>query len=381
MRKPFYYLLITNILLSSCASNLKNDDVSNMGEISNYLSEISENKKISFQITLNKPLPSIKNANQVYTFDNSLKDDVAYFYELNHHDVIKVNIQTGQNIGNISFSNLPENAILKYVYLDDDLNIWYADTMLYVYNNQGEFIKNIHLSLNHLGKDYVINSHHHTPIQYFKNSNTLIIPINCISEYEANEAHALPQFAAYNLISEELAFLPIYLPNNYPADKNLGDLSSPYTAKEDNTFYAIFPLSNQLYAYDVISKSLQIIPLQLPVALTNANMLEEPTTLTNMANLKYYTNHLAGMAVINGKIFIQQTDVFNQELASKKYIDNTVLYVFNEQGQLLSSNAFQAEIFDEIGVFELNFANNDNLVFTSFNRNNDKKIIQLKPQL
>lgn len=377
------YLFITIIIVStliSCTKKESNVSNSNQDIVHQYLNELTQNA-FPYQLTFNNSLPKYINANQVYTFDNSLKDDVAYFYELNHHDVIKVNIQTGQNTGNVSFSNLPENAILKYVYLDDDLNIWYSDTILYVFNNQGQFIKNIILSIHQLGKDYVINSHHHSPIQYFKNSNTLIIPINCISEYEDNEAHSLPQFAAYNLISEELEYLPIYLPNNYPADKNLGDLSSAYTAKEDNTFYTIFPLSNQLYAYDVISKSIQIIPLQLPVALTNANMLEEPTTLTKMANLKYYTNHLEGMAVINGKIFIQQTDVFNQELASKKYIDNTVLYAFNEHGQLISSNSFPSEIFDEIGIFKLNFANNGNLVFTSFNRNTDKKIIQLTPQL
>lgn len=364
----------------SCTKKETNTINSNNGLVYQYLSELNKST-FTYQLTLNNSLPKFISANQVYTFDKSLKDDIAYYYELNHHDVIKVSIQTGQNIGNVSFSNLPENTLLKYVYLDDDLNIWYGDTMLYVYNNQGEFIKKIHLTLHQQGKDYVINSHHHTHIQYFKNSNILIIPINCISEYEDNEAYSLPQFVAYNLNSEELMFLPIYLPNNYPAKKNLGDLTSPYTAMEGNTFYAIYPLSNQLYALDVTTNSLQLIPLQLPVRLTNANMLEEPTTLAKMANLKYYSNHIEGMAVINGKIFIQQTDIFNTELVSKKFIENTVLHVFDQQGQLLSSNAFPSQIFDNIGVFKLQFSNNGELVFTSFNSNNDKKIIQLKPQV
>jgi hypothetical protein len=96
--------------------------------------------------------------------------------------------------------------------------------------------------------------------------------------------------------------------------------------------------------------------------------------------LKYYSNHIAGLAVANGKIFIQQTDTWDNQLSSKKYADNTILYAFNEQGQLAWQGAFPKNVFDDIGVFSLHSAQNGYLVFTSFNQNNDKKLIQISSQ-
>lgn len=374
-------LAIISLISVACNSDLKTNTASENLTINAYLHTLGENNNFPFQITLNQNLPKLSNASEVYVFSNTVVNNEAYFYEMSKHQVQKVNISNGQVIGNITFTNLPENADLKYAYLDDDFNVWYMDTTLYVFNSTGQYLKTIHLPLHHNGKDFVINTNHKTPLQYLKNNRTLIIPLNCISEYESSETHLIPQFAAYNLNSGQIDFLQIYLPENYPADTYLGELSSPYTAAEDNTFYAIFPLSNKLYKYDVGLNNLQVISLQLPIALSNPAMLNEPQSIQQMAELKYYSNHISGMLVAGSKIFIQQTDTWDNQLSSKKYVDNTILYAFNEQGQLAWQGAFPKSVFDDIGVFTLQSTHNGNLVFNSFNQNNDKKIIQISSQL
>lgn len=381
MKKLIIILSIAATLIMACNKKEANLNSASEGLVYQYLVNLGENNNFPFQIISNENLPKLTNAGEVYVFANAVVNNEAYFYELSKHQVKKVNVSNGQVTGSISYSDLPEYTDLKFAYLDNDLNVWYMDTTLYVFNSTGQYIKTIQLSLHHQGKDFIINTSDKTSLQYFKDNATLIIPLNCISEYEASETHLIPQFAAYNLNNGAMEYLTIYLPENYPADTYLGELSSPYTAADGNTFYAIFPLSNKLYAYDVSSNSLQVIPLQLPIALSNPAMLSVPQSIQQMAELKYYSNHIAGLAVVNGKTFIQQTDSWDNQLSSNKYADNTILYAFNEQGQLAWQGAFPKNVFDNIGVFSLNSAHNGYLVFTSFNQNNDKKLIQIFAQL
>lgn len=379
--KQLSFIAIITVIGIACNSDLKTNTISDNLTINAYLNTLSENNNFPFQIISNENLPKLTNAGEVYVFANAVVNNEAYFYELSKHRVQKVNVSNGQVTGSISYSDLPENTDLKFAYLNDDLNVWYMDTTLYVFNSTGQFLKTIHLPLHHQGKDYIINTNDKTSLQYLKNNSTLIIPLNCISEYDASEAHLIPQFAAYNINSGAMDYLAIYLPENYPTDTYLGELSSPYTAAEGNVFYAIFPLSNKLYTYNVSTNSLQVIPLQIPIALSNPAMLNEPQNIQQMAELKYLSNHIAGLAVVNGKIFVQQTDSWDNQLSSKKYADNTILYAFNEQGQLAWQGAFPKNVFDDIGVFSLNSAYNGHLVFTSFNQNNDKKLVQILAQL
>ncbi|MFN7013659.1 MAG: hypothetical protein ACK4ON_05255 [Bacteroidia bacterium] len=381
MKKSFIILSITASVIMACNKKETNINTVSQGLIYQHLSNLGENNHFPFQIISNENLPKLTNAGEVYVLSNTFVNNEAYFYEMSKHRVQKVNLSNGQVTGSISYTNLPENTDFKFTYLDDDFNVWYMDTLLYVFNSSGQYLKTIHLPLHHQGKDYIINTNDKTSLQYFKNNATLIIPLNCISEYEASEAHLIPQFASYNLNSGEIAYLAVYMPENYPADTYLGELSSPYTAVDGDVFYAIFPLSNKLYAYNISLNNLQVIPLQFPVALSNPAMLNEPQSIQQMAEIKYFSNHIAGLAVADGKIFIQQTDTWDNHLSSKKYADNTILYSFSDQGQLTWQGAFPQNVFDDIGVFTLHSAQNGKLFFTSFNQNNDKKLIQILAQL
>jgi hypothetical protein len=165
-------------------------------------------------------------------------------------------------------------------------------------------------------------------------------------------------------------------------DKYLGELSFPMTAKYGNAFYAMFPLSNVVYKYDVNTKETQSINLQLPVALTNPASLPEPTDLTMFYEVMYRSNHIEGFAVVNDLIFVQQIDVFDENLESKKLTDHSVLYAYNNQGQLVWSGAFPEDIFGGTQtMFKLTFANDGKLHFIASNRNHENKLIQLSPKL
>lgn len=141
-----------------------------------------------------------------------------------------------------------------------------------------------------------------------------------MSEYEQNDAHSIPQFAAFNLNTNQTEFLPIYLPNNYPVDKYLGRCMDPYTASEGNHFYVLYPLNNQVYKYDVQSNSVSIINLQLPVSLSNPALIQEPVNYQQTGDLIYNTNHIDGFAVVNGQLIVQQTDAWDNNLASPQFI-------------------------------------------------------------
>jgi hypothetical protein len=376
-------ILIFVTALSACTKKESNIPSTSPSGIHEYLSSLDNSNPFPFQLILNENLPNLSNPPaEVFVFSKSIINNEAYFYEPTKHQVKKVNIQNGQVTGTISFTNLPEQSNLKYAYLEDNFNVWYSDTMLYVFNSNGQYLKTIPLSLQHEGKEYTINLSNATNLQYFSNNGTLIIPLNCISEIaEADEIYSIPQFAAYNVNNGQIAFLSIYLPQNYPADNYLAELSDPYTAKEGNNFYCVYPLNNVVYKFDVTTNSLTNIPLQLPVALSNARNIQEPSTLPQMANLKYLSNHISGMSVTEGKIYIQQTDAWNNQLASKNYIDNTILYRFNENGIAEWQGAFPKNIFDEKGIFNLDFAQDGQLYFTNINPNNNNKIIQFSTQI
>jgi hypothetical protein len=376
-------ILIAVLAISSCAVKESNSSATSPSGIHEYLSSLDNSNTFPFQLTLNENLPNLSNPPaEVFVFSKSIINNEAYFYEPTKHQVKKVNIQNGQVTGTISFTNLPEQSNLKFTYLDDNFNVWYSDTNLYVFNSNGQYLKTIPLSLQHEGKEYTINLSNATNLQYFSNNGTLIIPLNCISEIaEVDEIYTIPQFAAYNVKNGQIAFLSIYLPQNYPADNYLAELSDPYTAKDGNNFYCVYPLNNVVYKFDVTTNSLTNIPLQLPVALSNARNIQEPSTLPQMANLKYLSNHISGMSVTGGKIFIQQTDAWDNQLASKNYIDNTILYRFNENGIAEWQGAFPKNIFDEKGIFNLDFAQDGQLYFTNINPNNNNKIIQFSTQI
>jgi hypothetical protein len=376
-------ILIAVLAISACAVKESNSSATSSSGIHEYLSSLDNSNTFPFQLTLNENLPNLSNPPaEVFVFSKSIINNEAYFYEPTKHQVKKVNIRNGQVTETISFTKLPEQSNLKFAYLDDNFNVWYSDTTLYVFNSNGQYLKTIPLSLQHEEKNYTINLSNATNLQYFSNNGTLIIPFNCISEIvETDEIYSIPQFAAYNVNNGQIEFLSIYLPQNYPADNYLAELSDPYTAKDGNNFYCVYPLSNVVYKFDVTTNSLTNIPLQLPVALSNPRNIKEPTILPQMANLKYLSNHISGMSVTGGKIYIQQTDAWNNQLAYKNYIDNTILYCFNENGIAEWQGAFPKNIFDEKGIFNLDFAQDGQLYFTNINPNNNNKIIQFSTQI
>ena len=80
------------------------------------------------------------------------------------------------------------------------------------------------------------------------------------------------------------------------------------------------------------------------------------------------------MVVTNSKILIQQTDGWNEALASRKYLDNTLLMEFDGNGNLSWSSAFPALEFDG-GVFNLSNIKNQQILFRWHNQNNEQRLI------
>lgn len=81
------------------------------------------------------------------------------------------------------------------------------------------------------------------------------------------------------------------------------------------------------------TKETQQITLHLPVPLTNPASLSEPTDYLQFNELFYRSNHIKGFAV-NDMIFVQQVDASDKKLETKNLVEHTILYAFNNQGQL-----------------------------------------------
>jgi hypothetical protein len=373
--KKIVALVTLIVTLISCTEETK---ISTVHQYLDKLKSSTTRNGFPFELVNNALLPNFNTNDQFFIMEKSLLGSEALLYDGDNHQVKKVNLNNLQTTGTINFSSLPSGNFLKFVGLNQDLMIWYNDSnQLFVYDVSGNYIKTINLNLNYQNKQYAISLSSHAQMEYFPTSKQLIFPVQCISEYEESETHSIPQFASYNLNTNQTTFLPIYLPNNYPADKYLGRCMEPYTAYEGNNFYVLYPLSNQVYRYDVLTSTVNTINLQLPVSLSNPALIQEPVNYQQTGDLIYNTNHIDGFAVINGQLIVQQTDAWDNNLASPQFIDNTVLYSFNQNGQLDWSGPFPHDVFGGIGMFRISFAKEGNLNFLAVNRNNELRLIQL----
>lgn len=323
--KKIVALVTLIVTLISCTEETK---ISTVHQYLDKLKSSTTRNGFPFELVNNALLPNFNTNDQFFIMEKSLLGSEALLYDGDNHQVKKVNLNNLQTTGTINFSSLPSGNFLKFVGLNQDLMIWYNDSnQLFVYDVSGNYIKTINLNLNYQNKQYAISLSSHAQMEYFPTSKQLIFPVQCISEYEESETHSIPQFASYNLNTNQTTFLPIYLPNNYPADKYLGRCMEPYTAYEGNNFYVLYPLSNQVYRYDVLTSTVNTINLQLPVSLSNPALIQEPVNYQQTGDLIYNTNHIDGFAVINGQLIVQQTDAWDNNLASPQFIDNTFYIV------------------------------------------------------
>lgn len=76
-------------------------------------------------------------------------------------------------------------------------------------------------------------------------------------------------------------------------------------------------------------------------------------------------SHLSGFSVIKGIFYIQQTGAFNDNLESKKYIDNSLLWAFNPNGSLIWGGQLPLQAFKN-KIFNLTNTSNSILNFTSY---------------
>jgi len=379
--KRYVYLLLLFVFLS-CQTETR------YSSVHAYLNNLKQSQtKVGFPFLVdnNISLPNISDDQEVFYFEKSMNGDILYWFNGSDYTIKSVNVSTGNVDGVISFpqvSALTNQSFAKAALLDNQTFIWYADSsLIHFCALNGIYQHTIQLPLEHQGKLYFISATPHTHIEYFPTQNVIILPISCADEYDDVELHQMPQFALYNLSTDSIQFISIHLPQLYPSDKYLGNLMFPITAHDGNYFYAAYPLSSTIYKYNVTDGSIETITLQLPVPLTSPTTMASPINYQQMGELEYLANRINGLAVINGIIFVQQTDAWDENLQSRNFIDNTILYAFDAQGGLTWSGAFPQDAFNNIGVFRLSFAHEGKLNILSFNKNNEQRFIQLRPQL
>ena len=367
--KNLFFITLFLWSLASCKT-----DKSNFSTIQGFIQSKDGAKSIEtfpLKAEWKKALPAFTPtyASKAFSFQ-TIVGDMAYLINGDLYQIETYNLQTQQVVATISFPDVYSQVGSKlgscYV-LNTNQFIWHCDsTQLFICNVAGQIEKTIDLPLTKENRNFHLASNPNSRIQFNSQSQTLIFPIQCIDAYDSEEEYNLPKFASYNLTTASLAFIPISLPKTYRADVHVPSLYDPFTAIDGQTFYAIFPLSNEVFSYQLQSNQMQILPLQFPVSLTSPAALKQPKDVYEINQSIYTSNHIKGFTAIKGKFYVQQVDAWNETLESKKFIDNTALFVYNQNGSINWGGKFLSDQLSESGIFNIKFGQDQALYFITF---------------
>ncbi|MCG9911637.1 MAG: DUF4221 domain-containing protein [Flavobacteriales bacterium] len=347
-----------------------------------YLNHLStEDKKLSIQVVKNDPLPSFSPQTGMYVQMSKTAPGSLDFYNGDDFSVKKFDLLTGRELNYISFS-LQETTKQKSGYCfksDDQTYIWHTgENKLYLFNQTGALIKTETLTLSLNGESYFLSASANSSAQFDALSNTVILPVYPTEGADGKTLYEVPRFVSYNLTNGKTQFIPIKLPKEYSTGKTYGMLDVPYTAMDNGSFYAIFPLVATVFEYNIASGQLNSVPLSLPVSLAYPSAVKEGRDFMDQSENEYRTNRITGFAVNQGKIYIQQTEGWDETLESKLFTENTVLHAFSRNGTYLGGGQFPEDVFGSLGVFYLKYTQNNELYFTSFDSKNSKRLIAIK---
>lgn len=371
MKNIFFAFCIITIG-TSCVSDKTKPNSNNFTTIKDYI-ESKESAKLSetfpFDLVGEYSLPTFSplDASKAFIFQTVIGNN-AYLVNNEKFQVNKYNLESQQVIETFSFpiaSSILSSKPASCFVISEDKFLWHNDSTLFlISNSSGQIEKTIEIPLNYNNKSFLIATNPNSKIQWEPQSQTLVFPVQCADEYESNEEYTLPKFISYNLQTGITEFIPISLPRNYSVENYLPVIYDAITYIDAKSFYVVFPLTNEVYAYSLTSKQLSKVSIQIPVNLTDANSLTQPTEPREIIESVHKCNHINGFAVIDGKYYIQQTGAFSENLASKKFIDNTLLLVFNNEGSLIWGDKLQVKTFEN-RIFNLINNSNNIVYFTS----------------
>ena len=360
------------IVGASFTSNKNKSNSNNFNSIHEFI-ESKKSARLSetfpFDLVSEHTLPSFStiDANKSFSFQTVIGKN-AYLVNNEKYQVNKYNLESQQVTETLSFpiaSSILSSKPASCFVMNEHQFLWQNESNVFqIYNSTGKVEKTVKLSLKYNKKSYHIATNANSKIQWEPQSQTLVFPVQFEDEYVSKDEFTFPKFLSYNLISGTTEFIPISLPPNYTNKNYLPLLYDVFTCIDGQTFYAVFPLSNEVYAYNFTSKQLSKVSIQLPVNLTDPKSLTQPTNPHEITESLNKCNHIDGFAVIDGKYYIQQTGAFSENLASKKFIDNTLLLVFNNDGSLLWGDKLQVKTFEN-RIFNLRNFSNKTVYFTS----------------
>jgi hypothetical protein len=305
-----------------------------------------------------------------------IRTSESFYYNGDLMTVKKVDNKTGRILGQINFTH-PGSYNNKYYTCfmpDESTFAWYSDSnSVYLFDMAGILKETLILDLQSQGTGYYLAPSAHASAKFDVSTQSFILPV---LPYLADER--MPRFVVFDKLNRKTSFVDIVLPVNYDVSRHLGSLAEPFTALDKSIFYVIYPLSDILYAYDLRSKSLSKNKLSLPVSLSSPGSLRESIDYLSAVNNEEKANRIVGFGVSAGKVYIQQTEGWSENLESKKYIDNTVLHTFTTGGNFLGSSAYPRQPFAESGVFHLDFVKDGNIYHFSHDKLNKRQYITLR---
>lgn len=375
MKTKLFFFVFMGSVFSACQTN------DTYSSIHAYLeSKSKSNSRQGFPLTLVsvQELPRFTPSNGMYILSHAIFNDKGYYYSGDEMAAKIIDLNNQQAIQQISFPDLHQRVQKEYAICfmpDENTFVWHTDSnALHYYNLAGQHIRTLSPQLTYQGKTYCISSGRDARLIFVPQTQDIIIPVHCISEYDSQEEHQLPHIAIYNLNTEQTRFVPISLPTSYNPEVYYAELGKPFISVDGNMLYAMYPLSTTMYRYNLQTEQTDNINISLPVSLTPPGSIQHTTDLYQMAERESRCNRITGMVVTNSKILIQQTDGWNEALASRKYLDNTLLMEFDGNGNLSWSSAFPALEFDG-GVFNLSNIKNQQILFRWHNQNNEQRLI------
>jgi len=359
--------------MASCASDKNKSNSKSYSSIKEYIQSkesATTSETFPFAFLKETTLPSFSAINEDKGFSfQKVIGNYAYLVNNEKFKVLKYNLQSEQSTETFSFPEVSSILSAKpssCVVLNENQFLWHNDsTILLICNSLGQIENSIQLPLVFNNKNFQISSNPKSAIQFESQSKTLVFPIQCAEDYNSKDEYTLPKFASYNLKTSKTEFIPISLPLNYSDEFYLPLLYDAATCMEGQTFYALFPLSSEVYSYDLLSKQLSKISIQIPVNLTDAQTLTQPTDPRQIMEIVHKCSHLSGFSVIKGIFYIQQTGAFSDNLESKKFTDNSLLCSYNSSGSLIWGGQMPIQTFDN-KIFNLTNASNSALNFTSY---------------
>jgi hypothetical protein len=369
MKKLFLFSLIL-LAANSCQKTKTSFSTIQEYLISEETAKQASDFPLHFITQSSLPVFAPLNANEAYVFQ-SVNNTTAYLVNTELFSVKRYNLESGQMEAILQFDALnqfiePQKAACFI--LDDDRFVWYGDsTTIYVCNSAGQVVQSSQLPLSHQERNFAIAPTANAKIQFHKQSATLVFPIRCTDDYDASIEHSLPQFVAFNLSTGATEFISITLPTEYPADRYIPVLYDPLTALYGDVFYALFPLCNKLFSYNLNTKELNITALQLPVSLTSPSSVQQALDIAQINEFTFKSNRIKGFSVLNGKVLVQQIDGYDENLESLNYIDNTALFAFNPNGSLIWGGRFTPEPFKK-SLFDIVHSDGKSVYFLHYDK-------------